>query len=123
MEEWPSDRIPDFADRLIEALPGLERHGCSLKRRGGFVTRLRDGTWLGHVAEHVALELQSITGPRVTRARPVVKGTALQCMFAYADDEVLCGRRIARAVDSLLRGTAGIRAGPSTNRGDSIRAR
>jgi hypothetical protein len=47
MEEWPSNRIPGFVDRLIETLPGLERHGCSLKRRGGFVTRLRDGTWLG----------------------------------------------------------------------------
>ena len=44
LEDYPSDRIPGFADKLIELLPGLERHGCSLKRRGGFIQRLREGT-------------------------------------------------------------------------------
>src|SRR3712207_9477455 len=69
MEDWPSNRIPGFTDRLLEMLPGLDRHGCSLRRRGGFVERLREGTWLGHVAEHVALELQTLAGTRVTRGK------------------------------------------------------
>jgi len=107
MEEWPSNRIPDFTERLVEMLPGLERHGCSLRRRGGFVTRLRDGTWLGHVTEHVALELQSMTGPRVTRGKTrSVKGRAgvYNVMFAYADDQVglLAGRIALELVNSLL---------------------
>ena len=64
---WPSHLIPQFVDPLLELLPGLDWHGCSLNRRGGFVQRLRNGTWLGHGAEHVALEVQSMAGPRVTR--------------------------------------------------------
>jgi cyanophycin synthetase len=91
LEDWPSNRIPGFNERLMEMLPGLERHGCSLKRRGGFRTRLENGTWLGHVAEHVALELQSLVGPRVTRGKTrSVKGQAgvYNVMFAYREEEV-----------------------------------
>ncbi len=107
LEDWPSDRIPGFVDRLIDLLPGLQRHGCSLKRRGGFVERLRDGTWLGHVAEHVALELQSMAGPRVTRGKTrSVKGKpgVYNVMFAYAYEEagLLAGRAALELVDSLL---------------------
>src|SRR5215210_5642975 len=69
LEDWPSDRIPGFTDRLIALLPGLQRHGCCYGQPGGFVRRLRDGTWLGHVVEHVALELQSMVGSRVTRGK------------------------------------------------------
>lgn len=55
LEAYPSNLLPDFADALVALLPTLEDHACSLGRRGGFVTRLRDGTWVGHIAEHVAL--------------------------------------------------------------------
>src|SRR4051794_24458832 len=58
LEEWPSNRLPGFSDRLLELLPGLHTHGCCFREPGGFVRRLRDGTWLGHVVEHVALEVQ-----------------------------------------------------------------
>ena len=52
-------------------MPTLEEHACSLGRRGGFVSRLRDGTWMGHVAEHIALELQNARrAPRPATARP-----------------------------------------------------
>ena len=57
LEQFPTDRLPGFTDRLLELLPGLEEHTCSRGHRGGFVERLREGTWLGHVAEHVALQL------------------------------------------------------------------
>src|SRR5512144_402079 len=60
LEEWPSNKIPGFNEALIELIPTLEDHACSLGRRGGFISRLLDGTWLGHVAEHVAIELQSM---------------------------------------------------------------
>jgi len=62
MESYPTDRIPGFTDRLMELLPGLERHACSRGHSGGFVERLREGTWLGHVAEHIALQLQTEAG-------------------------------------------------------------
>ncbi|WP_237219952.1 cyanophycin synthetase [Sphingomonas arenae] len=107
MEDWPSNRIAGFTDRLIELLPGLHRHGCSLRRRGGFVERLRDGTWLGHVVEHVALELQSMVGPRVTRGKTrSVPGRpgVYNVMFAYAHEEagLLAGRLALEIVNSLL---------------------
>ncbi len=64
LEDFPSNKIPNFNDALIALLPTLEDHACSLGRRGGFITRLRDGTWAGHVAEHVALEFQNLAGHR-----------------------------------------------------------
>src|SRR2546428_11518886 len=66
LEHWPSNTLPKFTDVLIELLPGLHDHGCSLHRPGGFMERLRDGTWMGPVAEHVALELQREAGGSTT---------------------------------------------------------
>lgn len=59
-EELPSDKLPGFTDRLMDWLPGLIEHRCSEQVRGGFLQRLRRGTWLGHVLEHVTLEIQSV---------------------------------------------------------------
>src|SRR5688500_15999511 len=69
LEQWPSDRIPGFSQALIELLPTLEDHACSLGRRGGFISRLREGTWAGHVAEHIALELQNLSGTDVRHGK------------------------------------------------------
>jgi len=69
LEDWPTDRLDGFADSLLELLPNLDGHGCCYGRRGGFVSRLREGTWLGHVVEHVALELQTQAGDVATRGK------------------------------------------------------
>lgn len=61
--------VPGFTDALVAALPGLWEHRCSIGEPGGFVTRLRDGTYAPHVAEHVALELQSMIGHEVGYGR------------------------------------------------------
>jgi cyanophycin synthetase len=69
LEEWPSGKLgPAFTDRLIAALPGLHEHGCSYGEPGGFIRRLTegDGTWMGHILEHVAIELQNVAGEAVT---------------------------------------------------------
>ena len=66
LEDYPSDTIPGFNDRLIEWLPSLIEHRCSIGERGGFLQRLRTGTWMGHILEHVTLELQSIAGQPVS---------------------------------------------------------
>jgi cyanophycin synthetase len=59
-EKFPSNTIPGFVDRLIEWLPSLYQHQCSVGEVGGFVWRLRDGTWPAHIIEHVAIELQTL---------------------------------------------------------------
>ena len=69
LEEFPSNKIPGFTDALVGLLPSLEDHACSLGRRGGFITRLRDGTWAGHIAEHIALELQNLAGTDVRHGK------------------------------------------------------
>jgi cyanophycin synthetase len=72
LEHWPTVRLgEEFIGALLETLPGLHEHGCSYKEPGGFVRRLREeqGTWLGHVMEHVALELQNVAGSDVTFGR------------------------------------------------------
>jgi len=56
----PSNTLPGFVDRLTDWLPSMIEHRCSEGVRGGFFMRLRDGTWLGHVLEHVTLELQTL---------------------------------------------------------------
>ncbi len=74
LEDYPSDKLPGFNDALIALLPTLEDHACSLGRRGGFITRLRDGTWAGHVAEHVALEFQNLAGTDVRHGKTRAAG-------------------------------------------------
>ena len=70
LEGYLTDTLDGFTDRLIELLPGLENHTCSRGVKGGFIERLREGTWLGHVTEHVALQLQQEAGHDIRRARP-----------------------------------------------------
>jgi cyanophycin synthetase len=62
LEDYPSNLLPGFAQRLREALPGLVEHRCSYGERGGFLRRLDEGTWPGHILEHVTLELQTMAG-------------------------------------------------------------
>ena len=69
LEDFPSNKIPGFTEALVELLPSLEDHACSLGRRGGFITRLREGTWAGHISEHIALELQNLAGTDVRHGK------------------------------------------------------
>ena len=69
LENWPTARLgASYIDALTAALPGLAEHGCSYNQPGGFYRRMREdeGTWLGHVLEHVAIELQNLAGEAVT---------------------------------------------------------
>ncbi|MFL6248907.1 MAG: cyanophycin synthetase [Thermoanaerobaculia bacterium] len=65
LERSPSNEIPGFVEGLKATLPSLIDHRCSEGVRGGFFSRLDEGTWLGHVMEHIALELQSLIGIEV----------------------------------------------------------
>jgi cyanophycin synthetase len=69
LEAWPTARLgAGFIDGLVAALPGLAEHGCSYREPGGLIRRMQEGegTWLGHVMEHVAIELQNVAGEDVT---------------------------------------------------------
>lgn len=62
LEDFPSNTLPGFNERLTAWLPSLIEHRCSEGERGGFLTRLKEGTWTGHILEHVTLELQNLAG-------------------------------------------------------------
>lgn len=62
LEDFPSNTLPGFVDRLKAWLPGLYEHRCSYGEPGGFLKRLDEGTWPAHIMEHVALELQNLAG-------------------------------------------------------------
>ncbi len=64
LEDFPSDKIPGFYDRLLQWLPTLIEHRCSYEERGGFLHRVKEGTWPCHILEHVTLELQNLAGMR-----------------------------------------------------------
>ena len=112
LEDWPTGRLGEsFVDPLLEDLPGLHDHGCSYREPGGFVRRLREdeGTWLGHVMEHIAIELQNVAGSNVTfgRTRSIDGQPGHYTMvFQYLDAEV--GREASRLslqlIHSLLPG-------------------
>ncbi len=62
LEDFPSNKIPGLYERLTAWLPSLIEHRCSVGERGGFLKRLHEGTWAGHILEHVTLELQNLAG-------------------------------------------------------------
>jgi cyanophycin synthetase len=62
LEDYPTNTIDGFLERLSEAIPSLHSHRCSEDHEGGFFTRVKRGTWMGHVIEHIALELQTLAG-------------------------------------------------------------
>lgn len=87
LEEKPSNEIPGFVDGIKAMLPSLIEHRCSEGVRGGFFSRLEDGTWLGHVMEHVALALQDLIGINVGFGRTRSTGDRGVYNVVYECDE------------------------------------
>jgi cyanophycin synthetase len=109
LEDWPSARIGDaFIDTLIDALPGLREHGCSYREPGGFIRRLREGggTWMGHIMEHCALEIQGRAGTDVTFGRTRSTGDKghYNMVYAYGQRDVglAAGKLALRLLMHLL---------------------
>ncbi|HEV2928771.1 MAG TPA: acetate--CoA ligase family protein, partial [Propionibacteriaceae bacterium] len=108
LEELPTTKLPGFTDALLERLPGLANHSCSRGRRGGFVERLHEGTWLGHVAEHVALQLQQAVGHDMRRGKTrQVKSERgrYNVIYAFNDESVglAAGELAVKLVNDLVR--------------------
>ncbi|MEQ9485038.1 cyanophycin synthetase [Coleofasciculus sp. F4-SAH-05] len=108
----PSNVLPGFYEGLVETLPSLEDHFCSPGVRGGFLSRVKEGTMMGHIIEHVALELQELAGMRVGFGRTRETGTAgiYQVVFEYIDEQA--GRYAARAAVRLCQSIIDTRAYP-----------
>lgn len=97
----PSNEIPGFYEGLVQALPSLVEHYCSPGCRGGFLSRVQEGTMMGHVIEHVALEMQTIAGMPVGfgRTRETATPGTYQVVIEYLDEQA--GRYAARAAVRL----------------------
>ena len=106
LEEYPSNLLPGFTDQLLAWLPGVGEHSCSRGRKGGFEERLREGTWAGHVAEHIALQLQNEVGHDTRRGKTRSTGVPGQyhVVYGYADESVAlaAGRLAVRIVNDLV---------------------
>ncbi|MDQ3473048.1 MAG: cyanophycin synthetase, partial [Acidobacteriota bacterium] len=101
-EEKPTDKIEGFNARLTELMPSLANHGCSYKEQGGFLRRLEEGTWAGHVVEHLALELQTLAGMETGygRTRETTEAGVYNVVFSYIEEDA--GRYAARAAVKLF---------------------
>jgi cyanophycin synthetase len=104
LEDLPSNRLPGFTDRLIALLPALMEHHCGVGERGGFVQRLHEGTWAGHILEHVVIELLNLarmpTGFGQTRSTS--QPGVYRMVFRARDEQVArtalrCGHRLLLA--------------------------
>ena len=134
LEDSPSNTLPGFPDRLAEWMPTLVEHRCSYDEHGGFLRRLREGTWPGHIMEHVVLELQTLAGMAggFGRAREVsrrgVYKVAVTCWQEEVTRRALHGGRdlvmaaienrpfdVAALVDELRDMADSLCLGPSTS--------
>ena len=91
LHDVASDAIPGFVDALLAAVPTLSEHHCSPGHVGGFIERLRDGTYMAHIVEHLALELQCLAGHEVGfgRARRLAgRPRHYRVVFAYLAERV-----------------------------------
>jgi cyanophycin synthetase len=101
LAERPSNTIPGFYAGLMNTLPSLVEHFCSPGCRGGFLQRVKEGTMMGHIIEHVALELQTLAGMEVNfgRTRETRELGTYQVVIEYVDERA--GRYSARAAVRL----------------------
>ncbi|WP_046755187.1 cyanophycin synthetase [Kordia jejudonensis] len=97
MEEYPTNKVDGFGDRLKAMFPSMYSHRCSEGCEGGFFMRVDDGTWMGHVIEHIALEIQTLAGMDTGfgRTRGYGEEGVYNVVFSYMEEKV--GRYAAKA--------------------------
>jgi len=97
MEEYPSDKISGFSERLKNMFPTMYSHRCSVGEAGGFFQRVEEGTWMGHIIEHIALEIQTLAGMDTGfgRTRDYGEHGVYNVVFSYMEENV--GRYAAEA--------------------------
>ncbi len=107
LEFYPSNTIEGFTEGLLDVLPGVGEHSCSRGHAGGFRERLIEGTWAGHIAEHIAIELQRVSGAQVYRGKTRGAGEPgrYNVIYGYWEEQVglEAGRVAVRLVNNLVR--------------------
>ena len=106
MEQRPTDKIPGFLERLKAFMPSLFEHRCSEGVPGGFFQRVEDGTWMGHVIEHIALEVQTLAGMDTGfgRTRETADPGVYHVVFSY--HEAKAGIYTAKAAVKMAQAIA-----------------
>lgn len=108
MEQHPTNKVPGFLDRLKKLLPSMYSHRCSVGTAGGFFERVEEGTWMGHVIEHIALELQTLAGMNTGfgRTRGTGKEGEYYVVYSYMEEDagVFAGEAAVKIVDALAKG-------------------
>ena len=90
LEDYPSNKIPGLNERLTSWLPDLIEHTCGVGERGGFIQRLEGGTWMGHVLEHVVIELLNLAGlpAEFGQTREISKPGVYRMVFRCPEEAV-----------------------------------
>lgn len=101
-EQFPSNTLPGFVDRLLAWLPGLQVHRCGVGEPGGFVLRLREGTWMAHIMEHVTIELQNLAGMKMGFGKARQIGETTMYKVAVRTRSEIVGREAIQAARDLL---------------------
>lgn len=110
-ENMPTNKIPGFRERLEKLLPSLIEHRCSVGTRGGFFERVDEGTWMGHVVEHIALEIQTLAGMDTgfgrTRTPDGEKEGIYYVVFSYMEEDagVYAAKAAVRIAQALIEGS------------------
>lgn len=109
LEEKPTDKIPGFYERITALIPSLYKHRCSEDHEGGFYERLQRGTWMGHVIEHIALEIQTLAGMDTGfgRTRTTGEHGIYNVVFSYLEEPVglYAAKAAVRIAEALVDGT------------------
>src|SRR5436190_4353896 len=107
-EHLPSNKLPGFTERLVETIPTMWEHRCSEGRPGGFLERMRIGTYMGHIIEHIILELQSLAGMDVGfgRTRQTEHYGEYRIVVDYMDPEAaeMCAYLAVEIAEKLAEG-------------------
>ena len=110
MEQFPTNKIDGFKDRLAAMFPTMVEHRCSPGTRGGFFQRLDEGTWMGHVIEHIALEIQTLAGMDCGfgRTRETATPGIYNVVFSYMEEKVgiYAAKSSVRIAEALIKGEA-----------------
>jgi cyanophycin synthetase len=108
LEQLPTNKIPGFAERLEKMIPSLSQHRCSKNHAGGFFERVHEGTWMGHVIEHIALEIQTLAGMEVGygRTRGTGKEGVYNVVFSYMEEKVgvYAAKASVRIAEAIVKG-------------------
>ncbi len=108
LEERPTNLIDGFLERMQALMPSLYEHRCSEGVAGGFFSRVKDGTWMGHVIEHIALELQTLAGMDTGfgRTRESDKRGVYHVVFSYYEAKagIYTAKAAVRIAEALIAG-------------------